>query len=261
MDVELTAHLGATVPFYQQSFQYNPGALIPPLPGLTVQQTGAFRLDGRGGLAIGGGLSVSPFGPLGIEARIDVATVDLSTQGASFRVRVDLPSPLPDVNADTSLDPIVASVDPVKALSLNLRLATRGAIALVASGGVSYVPKLAASLTGRVALGVVGLDNRRSDVVITSVGLRAESAEASAKSRLGVNAGVAVGFRLGSRLGLLAEARFFHFPRQTLVWTRADTSLLSPLEETLLDGVQETLDPVRFDLSFFQVTGCVALRL
>jgi len=55
--VEITGFAGYTFPFYSQTFQYNPGPINVPIPGVSVEQSGEFELKASGGLAYGGALA------------------------------------------------------------------------------------------------------------------------------------------------------------------------------------------------------------
>jgi hypothetical protein len=91
-------------------------------------------------------------------------------------------------------------------LSLNLRLRTPGAVGLVASGGLSYLPEI--TVTGSVPL-TVQLSGLIS-VPGIAPRLRLEAVPGEPSHRFGVNGGV--GFRAGGpRVALMAEVRAFYF--------------------------------------------------
>src|SRR5260370_39318661 len=102
-DIELAGYAGPAVPFYDQTFRYDPGTLVSPFRGVTIQQQGVFRLEAKGGLAFGGGLAWYVVGPLGLAARIDTAGADVRTTGAPYPVSVALPPPPPPLSTDLDL--------------------------------------------------------------------------------------------------------------------------------------------------------------
>ena len=54
--VEISAWVGPSLPFYSQSFRYQPPP-VPPLPGFGVEQVGEFQFDASGGVSFGAGLA------------------------------------------------------------------------------------------------------------------------------------------------------------------------------------------------------------
>jgi hypothetical protein len=119
-------------------------------------------------------------------------------------------------------------------LSLNLRLRTPGRLGLVASGGLSYLPRI--EVTGSVPLEVqiAGLP------VLPPVQprLRLLALPGDSEHRWGVNAGA--GLRIGGRLSLTVEARVFYF---------RDHELRFGVEEGLpfLDELISSIDSIRFE--------------
>lgn len=252
--LELGVHLGPTVPTYSQTFQYDPGPITVPVPGLSVTQTGTFGLEADGGLAIGGTLAWQFAGPLGLEARLDTADIDVTTRPGTYDVRVDLPAPLPDPTTSLALGGGPADVERVRPLSLNLRLRTPGSVALTVSGGLSYLPALRFSTTQTIGLGVTGL-GLAGRIDVPTLTLRAEALpDEEGEGRWGANLGAGLRVALGPRLALTLEARAFRFQEQTLAWGRADDRPLSVLESALLAEVQSRLEPVEFSPTFYQAT-------
>src|SRR6185295_7592420 len=53
--VEAAVRAGQVVPFYSQSFHFDPGPFLhSTFPGVVVEPVQDLRLEGRGGLALGG---------------------------------------------------------------------------------------------------------------------------------------------------------------------------------------------------------------
>src|SRR5258708_35944965 len=94
-DIELAGYVGPAVPFYDQTFRYDPGTLASPFRGVTIQQQGVFSLEAKGGLAFGGGPAWDVLRPGGVEARIPTPGADGRTTGARFQGRVGRAAPPP----------------------------------------------------------------------------------------------------------------------------------------------------------------------
>jgi hypothetical protein len=258
-EFELALYAGKVVPFYDQTFTYDPGPLPVSVPGLSVEQRGTFHLEGSGALALSGGATWFFSGPAGLEARIDTADVSVPVTGARYRVRIDLPPPLPTLSQDVDLGGGEVDLERLRPLSLNLRVRTTGRPRVSASGGVSYLPAFRFLAVQRVA--VPDLDPRGRDLELVRVRLGAEAApEAEGEGRLGVNAGAALHFPVARRVSLGVEARYFHFQKATLRWGRAATDLPLPgLQELLVQRIEEVLEPVRFNPTFFHAAAGLSI--
>jgi hypothetical protein len=259
-EVELALHGGATVPSYEQSFRYDPGTLVPRVPGLTLEQQGAFGLDARGSLAAGAALAWHLNRVLGLEARIDTADVDVRALGGAYDVRVNLPPPLPDFATTVQLPPGTVDLERLRVLSLNLKLRTPGPLVLAVSGGASYLPSLALEASQPVGLGVTGVDGALASVDLATLVLRARADPASDEGRFGANAGLKLQIQLSSGFAVFAEGRGFVFARHTVAWERGEDRALSPLEEALVRELEASLEPIDFNPTFFQVVGGLAFR-
>jgi hypothetical protein len=251
-DLELSASVGSTLPFYEQSFRYDPGP-IPLPPGISIEQGGAFGLDATGGLAVGGGLTWYLAGPVGLEARVDSAGVDVRVQEASFTVQVRPPAPLP---------PLVVTIEPTGSvdldrltpISLNVKLCTPGPVRFVLSAGASWLLPVSFSATQTIGLGVSGIGG---GITIPTLTLRASG---EIDWAIGANGGAGLQVAIGGRAALVAEGRFFYFPERTIAWTGADGRPLSAAEQALAREIQRRLGPVEFSPSFFQATAGIAVR-
>jgi hypothetical protein len=257
--LELAGYLGRAVPTYSQSFSYAPISIPPPFPGVSVEQTGSFGLDASGGVVFGAGLTWFLADAVGIEGRLDTADVDIETSAPSFVVRVDLPTPLPDLSTDVVLDPASVSLKRLTPVSLNLLLRTPGPLGLRLSGGVTFLPDAELSVVQNVGLAGTPLDVFVDRIDVATLPIRAEAAPSEGGPRLGGNAGAGLQLRLGERLTLMGEARVFFFGAQTLQWSRVPGVQLSAIEELALTEIERQLAPIEFDLVFFNVTAGLAL--
>jgi opacity protein-like surface antigen len=255
-DIELAAYAGPAVPFYDQTFSYDPGTLVSPFRGVTIQQQGVFRLEAKGGLAFGGSLAWYLTGPVGLEARIDTAGANVRTRGAHYQVSVALPAPLPPLSSDLDLGTGTANLDRLRPFSFNLKIRTPGSVRLTVSGGASYLPAFGFGVTETVGLGVTGLDGQRAHIDVATLAFRAQAVD---EGHWGWNAGGGVQVKLAPHVALLAEARYFQFGKESLGWSRADPRPLSRFEEALLHEVERRLSPVVFSPKFFQATAGIAV--
>jgi hypothetical protein len=252
---------GKVFPFYEQSFEYDPGRLDSPIPGATIEQRGVFRLDASGALALGGGLSYFPTPHFGIELRLDTADVSVPITGAVYRVRADLPAPLPDLSTDVDLGQGEVDLERLRPVSLGLRLRSSGRTRVGVSAGVSYLPAFRFVAVQGVGLGVPALRGGRIDLDLARVSLRAEALpEEEGEGRLGVQAGATLERALSPRVGLVAEFRYFHYQRQTLRWGPPRTDVPLPaLQQEIVRQVQSRLEPVSFNPTFFHAAAGMVL--
>jgi opacity protein-like surface antigen len=257
-ELELSGWAGPTFPTYQQRFVYEPGAVTLPFPGVAVTQTSAFSLSADGALSLGGGVAFFPIDPVGLEVRLDTADIDVRVTGARYNVSVDLPAPLPDFTTGIDLTSGAVDVKRIHPVSFNLKLRTPGHVRFFVSGGASYLPSLEATVAQTVALGATGF-TPPSSLQVGTLGLRAEAVPADGYSQWGLNGGAGFQFQVAHRISLTAEARYFHFDKRTLVWSRADDRNLSGIEQTFLAQVLQRLPTVSFDPQFWQATGGIAI--
>lgn len=259
---EATLLAGKAFPFYDQTFEYDPGPLAPPLAGTTIEQRGTFRLHARGALTAGGVVAYHFSSVFGVEARLDTADVAVDTVGALYRVRADLPPPLPDLVTDVDLGSGSVDLERLRPISIGVRLRTRGRWRITGSAGLSYLPAFRFRVAQAVGLGLPSFDGRRLDVDVARVSLGAEARpDQEGEGRLGVQAGASVSYPLGRRVRATADVRYFAFQPQTIRWERAHTdSPLPRLQEEIARQVESRLEPVRFNPTFFHAGVGLALR-
>jgi hypothetical protein len=255
-DWEIAVLGGPTFPFYEQSFEFDPGPL-GGLLGAVVSQEGVYSLDGRGGLSLGAALAFHPHAVVGLELRLDTADVDVRTGGVRYRLRVALPPPIGTLTTEVAFTEGQGDLERLLPVSLNLRVRSSGTTRVTASGGVSYLPAIRFAIHQPIAVGIGGAPL----VEVAEILLPAEALpEQEGDGRWGFNGGIGLEHRIGARLRIQADGRYFHFQRQTLYWGQPQgTGVLTPLQDELVRQITARLDPVRFNPAFFQATAGLAL--
>jgi hypothetical protein len=255
--LELSGWGGLTLPTWSQALKYDPGNVVVPIPGVTLDQHGAFTLKATGGLAFGGGISYFPTKAFGIEGRFDSERIDIETQNPSYSVTVTPPAPLPPFSTDVTLANATVQVDALTPWSLNLKLRGSGPLRFYISGGLSYLPSWNMSITQPIAIGVTAISGQQ--LVLGTISVTANSVGQESTSSWGWNAGLGLEIGLGPKAAIVAEARYFQFGTRTLVWT-PEPKDLTPVEQALLDRVMARLPPVVFDPAFFHATAGLVVR-
>jgi hypothetical protein len=258
-ELELTGYGGYTFPFYSQAFQYDPGPVTVPIPGVTVEQGGSFELKASGGPAFAGGMTFYVTDGFGFEVRYDHADLTVETQSSAYTVRVGLPAPLDPVLANLTLTEGTADLKAAAPLSLNLKLRTGGSVRLTASGGASRRGDLEATVQQTIGLGVIGFNLEQSNIQIGTIGVRAVSV-AQTGSSWGGNLGLGLQIPIGEHVALVLEGRGFYFPKRTLEWELVLDRPLSAIEQALFARLQERLPPVEFEPWWVQATAGLAIR-
>ena len=246
--LEISGWVGPALPFYSQSFRYQPPA-VPPLPGFGVEQVGEFRFDASGGLSFGAGLAWHGAGALGVELRVDSGAIDVTQEGATFRVTVRPPSPLPPLSLDVETQGTV-TLSRLLPVSLNLRYRGVGRVGLVASAGVSYLPSLDYTVTQELGIGAIG---GLGGIELPTLPLEAGG---EIEGFWGANAGVGLRIRLSDAVSANLEGRGFFFGERELEWS-VDRFPGSP---ELGEALRQQLDPIRFTPGFFQATAGLSVR-
>jgi hypothetical protein len=245
-DLELAVQGGRALPFYSQSFAFDPGDLLPP--DIPVTTSDGFTLDLGGGLTVAGALTWRFTDSLGLEARVDTAKVDLEVTGGT--VGVDLGNLLPglpsipisgDLEGQTEIGRLIP-------FSLNLQFQAGEKVRFVVSGGLSYIPSTTVSATVGVGLGgdIPGLP----PIALPPIGV---SASATLDGGIGGNLGLGLRVPVSSSVALVFDARAFGFPTKTLEWGPGGGES-STIEEVLA----ASLDPIEFQYGFFQAAGGIA---
>jgi hypothetical protein len=257
---EFSVTAGKVFPFYEQSFTYDPGTLAPPIPGATLEQQGVFRLDARGALALTLALARDLGRHVAVEARLDTADVSVDTIGARYRLRVNLPAPLPPLSTDVDLGTGTVDLKRLRPISLNLKLQTGDHVRVSVSGGASWLPELEIAVDQAIGANLSGL-GRNVSLDVARVALRAQALPSEqGQGRWGGIVGLALAVGTG-RAAFVAEGRYFRFQKQTLQWGQAETSgALPAIPEGLLRQIESRLEPVVFNPEFFHASLGVALR-
>lgn len=243
--VDLTVFVGRAFPVYDERLQLRPST--PSIPGAEVTVVRTPIVSADGGPVLGAALAFE-FGVFGIEGRLDATDVGLEFTGAEYEVRGTQP-PFQNLSATIMASEGRFDADRIPLLSLNARVRTPGPVAIVASGGLSYLADI--DVTGSIPLTVrapgfglppfPGLEPRLT--------LRATPGQTA--HRFGVNGGA--GVRVGARVALMAEARVFYFRDFDL---RFGSESGPPVFDDLLAG----LTPVRFEPVFVNAQVGVAFR-
>lgn len=259
---EIAVSGGKVFPFYNQMFEYDPGALAPPIPGVTLEQRGVFTLDARGGLALSLALARDLGRHAAVEARLDTADVSVNTIGARYRLRANLPAPLPPLSTDVDLGTGTVDLERLRPLSLNLKLHMGDRARLAVSAGASWLPGFRFVVNQAIGIGLPGLSGTRLSLDVAQVAVQAEALPSeSGQGRLGGNAGIALELPVGARARFVVEGRYFRFQKQTLQWGRAQsTGVLPAVQENLVRQVLSRLEPVVFNPEFFHASLGLALR-
>jgi len=257
---EVTVTAGKVFPLYNQTFEYDPGALLPPIPGATLEQRGVFTLDARGALALNLALARDLGRHAAVEARLDTADVSVDTIGARYRLRVNLPAPLPPLSTDVDLGTGNVDLTRLRPVSLNLKLQTGERVRVAVSGGGSWLPEFEFVVNETIGASLAGL-GRNLSLDVARLALRAQALPSeSGQGRWGGNAGLALEMRAG-RAVLVAEGRYFRFQKQTLQWGHVETSgALPAIPENLVRQIESRLEPVVFNPAFFHASLGLAVR-
>jgi hypothetical protein len=247
--VEVSGWVGPSLPFYSQSFRYQPPP-VPSLPGVSVEQVGEFRFDASGGVSFGAGVAWHPAsGAFGVELRADSGAIDVNQESGQFRVTVRPPAPLPPVSLDLETEGSI-TLGRLLPISLNVRYRGGGRVGLVASAGLSYLPSLDFTVTQELGIGAIagvgGID--LPTVPLTAGG--------QIGGFWGANAGVGLRIRLSDSVSANVEGRGFFFGERELEW-EIDRFPLSP---ELGEALRQQIGPIRFTPGFFQATAGLSVR-
>lgn len=258
-ELEVAVYGGYTVPFYSQTFTYDPGPVTVPIPGVSIEQSGTFELKASGGLAFGGAATFYPTDGFGFELRLDSADATVEAHSASYNVTVGLPPPLEPVVEVRPLDEGKADVKALTPWSINLKLRAGRGVRFTLSGGLSRLGDLQFSIQQKVALGVSAVNIVTSNLEVATLTLRGVSSPET-KAAWGGNAGIGLQIGIGQRGAIVLEGRGFYFPKRTIEWVPQIDTPLGTVEQQLLEQVQQRLDPIEFSPWWVQASVGVAIR-
>jgi hypothetical protein len=243
--LDLTLFGGAAFPVLDgQLVLRAPGT--PTVPGVEITASGTPELRTDGGLVFGAALALE-FGILALEGRLDSTAVGFDVTGARYGLLVTEP-PLQGLTGSVTVGDGRMDLRRLNIVSVNLRLRTPGPIALIASGGVSYLPDI--EVEGSVPLEVEIGGQPVLPTVDPRITLVATPDQSS--DRWGLNAGA--GIRIGAgRLAFLGEARFFYFGDYQLRFAAVD-----PLP--FLPELAESISTFRFEPVFLNAQAGIVIR-
>jgi hypothetical protein len=250
--VEISGFAGYTFPFYSQKFAYNPGPISVPIPGVSIDQSGAFELKAKGGPAFGGAIAFYPSETFGFELRLDRAEIDVQTQSTTFDVKATLPAGLDPVEASLTLDDGEATLSAPFPFSLNVKLRGAGPTHLFVSGGLSRLGSLDVTLHQPIAIGVANVNLDTGNLEIPTLTVQAAATDTG--RTWGGNLGLGFQIALGERGGLVVEGRGFYFSKRTIAWEGVNVSGLPAIQQELLSRTLENLPPVEFKPWWVQAT-------
>lgn len=207
---------------------------------------GSPLIKADGGPVLGGAFAFE-FGILGVEGRLDATEVGLEFTGARYDLR-GTQSPLDGLTASVTVFEGRFETDRIGLLSINARIRTPGPVAIVVSGGLSYlspgvqrgwIHSAAPRGTGH---SVASRHRPKAEARLTG--------RHASEHRWGVNGGA--GLRIGGRVALTGEVRVFYFRDYELRF-EADNG-------QILDELLSRLALVRFDRVFVNAQAGVTFR-
>lgn len=252
---EVSILAGWTAPTFEEQFVFSPDIDLPDIPGGSIRQDGEFALKAKGSFAFGGSISYFFNEHVAIEGRIDTIDFDIETIGPRFEADVDLIPGLPPATANLDVGMGTINVERLFPLSLNLKARTGGTTRFVASGGLSYLPRVRFDAFQPVSLGIGGFGVPAFE--LASVVLEAGAID-SGESRWGFNVGAGVEIQVSPNVTIIGDVRVHSFQSQTFVWQRSEEPS-SPIEEILFEQLEQ-LPPIEVELIYFQATGGVTFR-
>lgn len=223
---DITLFGGYAYPTYSQQFRFTPPT-FPSLPGLEVRPEGELVLDAEGGPVFGAAVTFELGGALGIEGRFDSTSIKLWSSGVRYVVSGA------GLSAALTIGEGAIPVDRLNMLSLNLRLRTPGAVSLVVSGGLSYLPRFTVAGSIPLQFEIVG-----SSIAGTEIPLGLAVEPTDSQYRFGLNGGVGLRVEVARSVSLVGEIRGFFFREYNLVLESDDP---------LLDNLLNSVDTIRFD--------------
>jgi hypothetical protein len=240
---DFTFFVGRAFPTYDERLTLRPST--PAVPGVEITVDGSPLIEADGGAVFGGALAFE-WGILGIEGRLDATDVALDLTGARYNLRGTRP-PFEGITARVTISDGTFQADRIGLLSANVRIRTPGPVALIVSGGLSYLPDINVTGSLPLSLEVSGIPIQPG----FTPRLTLRAAPGQSDDRWGVNGGA--GLRLGGRVALIGEVRVFYFE---------DYELRFGLESgpEILNELLAGLAPVRFDPVFVNAQAGVTFR-
>jgi hypothetical protein len=256
-ELELAGYLGATLPFYEQTFPIDLRPPERPIQGIEIRQEEPLRLNAKGGLALAGGATVYFGGAFGIEARYDSAGVDIGAEPPLYSLR--LSKPFPSFSTTLEPAPTVVTISSLNPVSLNLKFRTGGRTRFFFSAGASYLPEFQLAVTQPLNLrvGGIGLPPGLDFGTVTAQAV-SHPDDPSQESRFGGNAGLGLQIPLGEHASLVVEGRVFFFPKHELAWEVVQAGGALTLPDELLKSLEAQLAPVVFNPAYFHLIGGIA---
>jgi hypothetical protein len=241
--VDLTIFIGRAFPIYDERLTLRPPN--PSVPGVDIDVVGSPLIEADGGPVFGGALAFE-FGVLGIEGRLDASDVGFEITGARYNLRGTQP-PFEGVTASITVSDGRLDADRIPLLSANVRLRTPGPVALVVSGGLSFLSDVTVTGSLPLRLEIPGLPSLPGfDPRLTLVAVPGQS-----DHRWGVNGGA--GLRIGGRVAVVGEVRAFYFREYELRFQAVNGP-------DLLDELLAGLAPVRFEPVFVNAQAGVTFK-
>jgi hypothetical protein len=241
---EFAVYGGQALPLYEGrlSLALPAGAL----PGVTVRPSGDLVLEAVGRPVFGAAVAWTLTQALAVEGRLDTAGLAIDTSAVQYDFTIDSPL-VPIGRASLALAPTRVHVDRLTVVSANLRGRTPGRVSVFASGGLSYLPRLAASGTVPLAIRIDGV------TIPTDATLRVGAAPARGGHRFGVNGGGGVRAEVGPRLAVFAETRVFAFRSYALAF-------VPDAEGAGIEALLGALPTVEFAPRYFHGAAGIAIR-
>jgi len=253
--LEIAGYGGLTIPFYEQTFTVS---LAPPtnvFPGVSIQQERPLSLNAKSGLILAGGATLY-LGVVGIEARYDSATVDITSTPPLYTVT--LSRPFPNFHFTLEPAPTVITITNLTPMSLNLKLRTPGPLRFFVSGGVSYLPDFQLAVQQKLDLSVAGIPLPPGINLGSLTATAVTRPEDPDKGHLGGNAGLGLQIQLGEHIALVGEARGFFFPKQVLTWQVSQQPGFVTLPSEVTNALAQQLQPIHFNPAYFHLVGGLA---
>ncbi len=211
---------GWTAPTFEQQFVFSTDIDIPDIPGGNIRQSGDFLLKANGSFAFGGGVSYFFNEHVAIEGRIDTINFNIDSTGPRFTADFDVIPGLPPATAVLDVGIGSVNVQRLFPLSVNIKARTGGNARFVASGGLSYLPRVRFNAVQPVSLGIGGLG--LPVIEVARVVLEAGALANASENRWGINFGAGVEVDVSPKVAIVGDVRVHSFQSQTFVWQPSD---------------------------------------